>query len=119
MISVMGDVQDPAMVSAALELMCAESYKTVTPELFNVVLKYRYMRDDASGQMLDHLRAGLRMDFATINTLSLQGAGQWFRNTVNTGKSSAANQAASSLKAQKNIWNKALEKFIASYESLS
>lgn len=119
MISVMGDIQDPTMVSAALELMCAESYKTVTPELFNVVLKYRYMRDDASGQMLDHLRAGLRMDFATINTLSLQGAGQWFRNTVNSGKSSAANQAASSLKAQKNIWNKALEKFIASYESLS
>ena len=119
MISVMGDVQDPAMVSAALELMCAESYKTVTPQLFNEVLKYRYMRDDASGQMLDHLRAGLRMDFATINTLSLNSAGHWFRNTVNSGKESAANAAASSLKAQTRVWEKALEKFVAAYESLS
>ena len=119
MISVMGDIQNPAMVSAALELMCAESYKTVTPELFNEVLKYRYMRDDASGQMLDHLRAGLRMDFATINTLSLNSAGHWFRNTVNSGKESAAASAASSLKAQTRVWEKALEKFIASYEGLS
>ena len=119
MISVMGDIQNPAMVSAALELMCAESYKTVTPELFNEVLKYRYMRDDASGQMLDHLRAGLRMDFATINTLSLNSAGHWFRNTLNTGKAGAVNSAASSLKAQTRVWEKALEKFIAAYEGLS
>ena len=119
MISVMGDVQDPAMVSAALELMCAESYKTVTPQLFNEVLKYRYMRDDASGQMLDHLRAGLRMDFATINTLSLNSAGHWFRNTLNTSKNGAANAAASSLKAQTRVWEKALEKFVAAYDALS
>ena len=119
MIHVMGDIQDPAMVSAALELMCAESYKSVTPQLFNEVLKYRYMRDDASGQMLDHLRAGLRMDFATINTRSLQSAGQWFRNQVNGGKSSAANGAASSLKAQTRIWENALEKLISAYENMS
>ncbi|MBQ7322656.1 MAG: hypothetical protein IJW99_11210 [Clostridia bacterium] len=119
MIHVMGDIQDPAMVSAALELMCAESYKTVTPELFNEVLKYRYMRDDASGQMLDHLRAGLRMDFATINTRSLAGAGQWFRNQVNGSKASAANGAASSLKAQTRVWENALKKLVDSYEKLS
>ena len=119
MIHVMGDIQDPAMVSAALELMCSESYKTVTPQLFNEVLKYRYMRDDASGQMLDHLRAGLRMDFATINTRSLMGAGQWFRNQVNGSKASAANAAASSIKAQTRVWENALEKLIAAYENLS
>ena len=118
MIHVMGDIQDPVMVSAALELMCAESYKTVTPELFNVVLKYRYMRDDASGQMLDHLRAGLRMDFATINTRSLQNAGQWFRNQVNGSKASAASSAASSIKAQTRVWQNALEKLIEAYEKL-
>ena len=119
MIHVMGDIEDPAMVSAALELMCSESYKTVTPQLFNEVLKYRYMRDDASGQMLDHLRAGLRMDFATINTRSLLSAGQWFRNQVNGSKASAANSAASSLKAQTRVWQNALEKLIDTYEGLS
>jgi hypothetical protein len=119
MIHVMGDIQNPAMVSAALELMCAESYKTVTPQLFNEVLKYRYMRDDASGQMLDHLRAGLRMDFATINTRSLMGAGQWFRNQVNGSKASAANSAASSIKAQTRVWENALDKLIQAYENLS
>ncbi len=118
MISVMGDVQDPAMVSAALELMCAESYKSVTPELFNEVLKYRYMRDDASGQMLDLLREGLRMDFATINTLSLGDCGRWVRNTLNSGKESAANRAASALKAQAGVWKKSLDKFVANYEAI-
>lgn len=118
MIHVMGDVEDPAMVTAALELMCAESYKSITPELFNVMLKYRYMRDDASGQMLDHLRAGLRMDFAVINTRSLQGVGQWFRSQVNGSKDNAANSAASSLKAQTRLWEKALEKLIKTYENL-
>jgi len=119
LISVMADIQDPAMVSAALELMNAESYKTVTPQLFNEVLKVRYMRDEASGQMLDHLRAGLRMDFATINTLSLQDPGRWFRNQVHGSKENAANSAASSIKANTKVWEKALERFVAAYEKLS
>ena len=118
LIHVMGDVEDPAMVSAALELMCAETYKNITPELFNVLLKYRYMRDDASGQMLDHLRAGLRMDFAVINTRSLQGVGQWFRSQVHGSKEGAAASAASSLKAQTKLWQNALNKLIKTYEEL-
>ncbi len=118
MISVMGDVQNPAMVSAALELLCAESYKNVTPELFNVVLKMRYMRDYASGQMLDYLREGIVLDFATVNTLSLGDCGRWFRNTMSGSKANAANVAASTLKTSSKVWERSLVKFLSDYEKL-
>ncbi len=118
LISVMADVEDPTMVSAALELLCAESYKNVTPELFNVVLKMRYMRDYASGQMLDHLREGISLDFATVNTLSLGDCGRWFRNTLSNSKGNAANVASSTLKMTSNVWKKSLVRFLEDYEKL-
>jgi hypothetical protein len=68
--------------------------------------------------MLVHLRAGLRMDFAVINTRSLLGVGQWFRSQVHGSKAGAAASAASSLKSQTRLWQNALDKLIKSYENL-
>ncbi len=118
LISVMADVQNPDMVSAALELLCAESYRSVTPKLFEEVLKIRYMRDYESSQMLDYLREGITLDFATVNTLSLGDCGRWFRNTLANGKANSANVAASGLKITSKIWNKNLEQFIKDYEAI-
>ncbi|MBQ2546918.1 MAG: hypothetical protein II557_11570, partial [Clostridia bacterium] len=38
-------VQDPAMVSAVVEAMAAESYRYVTPAYYDVVLNGKYLRD--------------------------------------------------------------------------
>ncbi len=118
MISVMGDVKRPEMISAALELLCAESYRSVTPRLFEEVLKVRYMRDYESSQMLDYLREGISLDFATVNTLSLGDCGRWFRNTLANGKAQAANTASSALKMSSKVWQKSLTKFTSDYENL-
>ncbi len=116
---VMGDIEDPEMVSAALELLSAESYRTVTPRLFEEVLKGRYMRDYASGQMLDYLREGISLDFATVNTLSLGDCGRWYRNTLSSGKANAANIASSAIKTSSKVWNSSLTKFNKAYDDLA
>lgn len=103
------------MVAAAAELMSAGSYQTVTPVYFDDVLKYRYMRDSESGQMLEICRAGLRMDFATVNTLSLNDSGRWFRNTMHGAKENAGANAAVRLKLFSRTIGSYLDSFVSSY----
>lgn len=116
--SVMGDVQDPDMVAAALTLMSAGSYRDVIPLYFEEVLKFRYMSDSESGMMLDYLRDGLRYDFATVNTLSLNSAGHWFRSRLDNDKGTAAQGGVAQFKGVRKTYEAALTKFIETYQTL-
>lgn len=49
-----------------LEAMAIEGYKTVRPAVYGVALKSKYVRDDASSQMIDIIAAGRSADFAEI-----------------------------------------------------
>lgn len=118
LISIMGDTENPDMIAAVLELMCAESYKEVVPLYYEEALKYKYMPNEDSGKMIDYLRDGLTFDFATINTLSLQSAGHFVRSTVNDHGLDAASRVASSMATRQKIFKKSLEQFITKYESI-
>lgn len=118
LISILGDVENPDMIAAVLELMCAESYKTVVPLYYEEALKYKYMPNEDSGKMIDYLRDGLTFDFATINTRSLQNAGQFMRNTLHNAGPDAASRVASSMAIQQKMFNKSLEKFVQKYADL-
>ncbi len=117
LISVMGNTDEPDMVAAALALLCAESYRDVTPRYFEEVMKYRYARDNESSQMLDICRAGLRMDFATVNTLSLSDPGRWFRNTMHAGKGTAGNIAGARVRSYFKAFANSLSTFTEGYGS--
>ena len=117
LISVMGNTDEPDMVAAALALLCAESYRDVTPRYFEEVMKYRYARDNESSQMLDICRAGLRMDFATVNTLSLGDPGRWFRNTMHAGKGTAGNIAGARVRSYFKAFANSLSTFTEGYGS--
>ncbi|NLE13436.1 MAG: hypothetical protein GX628_07130 [Clostridiales bacterium] len=58
---------DIAAPCAALEAMCAENYRTVTPAYFEVALKVKYTRDTMSAQIIDMIRDGATSDFMYIN----------------------------------------------------
>lgn len=118
LISVMGDTENPDMIAAVLELMCAESYKTVVPLYYEEALKYKYMPDEDSGKMIDYLRDGLTFDFATINTLSLQSAGYFVRSTLNSNGIDAAARVSSSMAARQKVFKKALEQFVGKYDAI-
>ena len=64
-------VQDPAMTSAVMEALAAESYRYVTPAYYDVVLNGKYLRDADSSEMLELAMAGVKIDFGWIHTFSL------------------------------------------------
>ncbi len=118
LISIMGDTENPDMIAAVLELMCAESYKEVVPLYYEEALKYKYMPNEDSGKMVDYLRDGLTFDFATINTLSLQGAGQFVRSIMGDYGIDAASRIASSMATRQKLFKKSLDQFVAKYEAI-
>ena len=119
LISIMRDTEDPDMIAAVLELMCAESYKEVVPLYYEDALKYRYMPDEDSGKMIDYLRDGLTFDFATINTNSLGNGGGSFMQAFFTqfGKD-APTRLSSSLAMKNAMYNTHLKKLVSAYEKL-
>jgi len=58
------------MISAVLEATCAESYRKVTPEYFDVALKCKYSKDEQSASILDMLRENITTDFLYANNYS-------------------------------------------------
>ncbi len=53
-------------VGAAFEAMSEESYRSVTPEYFEIVLKIRYSRDDKDAEMYDLILAGRSYNFGMV-----------------------------------------------------
>ncbi len=85
-------VNDLDRHSAVLEALCYESYKTVTPVYYDVVLKSRYSQDPDSATAVDMIRANIRTDFIYANNYIFAGTplGTINRMLVNTKNSNYA-----------------------------
>ena len=57
------DMSDPEFVGVVLEALSAESYREVTPLLYDVVYTNKYLRDDYSKEMFEIIRGSLVYDF--------------------------------------------------------
>lgn len=68
------NVKDPDMISAALELLNAESYRTVTPAYFEIAMKVKYLADSDSAKMFDIILDGSIIDFGQIFSHSISGS---------------------------------------------
>jgi len=84
-------VADPEMSGAVLEAMAYESYKTVQPTYYDIVLKGRYANDPQSRKMLDTITQNVKVDPAWIygRQLALPAASV-FRDLIYDGKKSFA-----------------------------
>lgn len=105
-VSVMRDVKNPQMVGAVLELLNAESWKTIRPEYCENTVKYRYMRDSESGQIFDLIVDSVFFDYAMIYNSALNGFGNTIRNELNNNR----NQLASTMTAQTKLANMYIKK---------
>ncbi|MCL2518485.1 MAG: hypothetical protein FWF15_07990 [Oscillospiraceae bacterium] len=74
------------MTSAVVEALCAESYRRVVPAYYETALKVKYVRDEASSQMIDLIHESMMTNFIFAYYSSLNNAGFVFRALV-TGKS--------------------------------
>ena len=107
-------VQNMGKVSAVTEALCAESWRRVTPEYFEVALKNRYASDAESAKMIDTIRAGITTDFFYANNYSFTGSPGLLCRSAMAGKM----KSISSLCKQTDKSTKAtLKSLIEDYES--
>ena len=66
--------QNPDMVSAVLELLGAESYRSVTPAYYEIAMKVKYLADSDSAKMFDMILDGSIIDFGQIFSHVLSGS---------------------------------------------
>ena len=80
------DVKNPELCGAAVDLLSALSNKMVIPAYYDMALRDKYARDDESGEMLDIIREGFKMDFAYYYQGAMDSGGH-FRNLINQNNS--------------------------------
>lgn len=86
-------VTDPAMVSAVAEALAYESRQKTTPAYYEVTLKLKQTRDEASMDMIDMIMDGRDTDYLYINPL--KGLGNIFLNIHQAGQNNFSSQYAS------------------------
>ncbi len=59
-------VKDTEFVGRIVEALSAESWKTVTPTIYEIALKTRYLRDDESKEVMDIIIENTQFDFGTV-----------------------------------------------------
>ena len=102
---VMRDAKNLEMIGAALELLSAETWRTVRPQYFENSFKMRYMRDSESGQIFDIVVDGIVYEHAILHNQSLSGMGTMHRAELNENR----NRLASALRSKEKTFEKNLE----------
>lgn len=105
------DVKDTEFTGIITEALCAESYRSVVPEYYDVVLKTKTSRDEESAEMIDLIRDTLTFDIGYLCSTSLDGIGHLFVNLVRNNSTDLASSYASKEKSAA----KKLEEMLAAY----
>lgn len=89
------------MGAAVLEALASESYRTLTPVIFETIFKLRYSKDETSAHMFDIIKDNISFDFGRVFESELGGKQVVFRNAVKNNKASSwvrdAKQASSAI----------------------
>ena len=101
-------------VGAAIEALCAESYRRVSPAYYEITLKNKYSRDDESSQMLDIIRDGVRFNFGGVNSISMDNVIITLRFLMAEKKTNFTSRYEKS----EAKFQKLLDKLIDAYENL-
>ncbi|MBQ3708572.1 MAG: hypothetical protein II889_11805 [Clostridia bacterium] len=105
------DARDPAMSAAVLEAMASESFRTVSPALFENAFKVKYAQDQQSSLMYDLIRSTVSFDFGRVFNNDLSGLTySLFRSSVTSGNTNWA----STMKSNEKVLAKQLDKLTKS-----
>ena len=113
-IAIPATCSDKELVSAALEALSAESYRSVTPAYYEIALKKKYLRDDESVMMLDIIRSGLSFNFGAYHTDTIGDLRLLYRFLMNDKKS----DWVSAYEKKEAAYQTGLEKTIENYMNL-
>ena len=105
------DSTTPDMAGAVMECMASESYRTVSPALYEVALKMKYSQDDVAAQMFDIAKSTVVFDLGRIFLRSLNAPYERWQSAL-TGNVAWM----TTTKSMRGPWNKLLEKLLEIYE---
>ncbi len=101
------------MIGAVTEALAHESWNSVTPAYFEVAMKNKYSRDEASSRMLDLVRDGAMFNFGFVNSSSCANMMHILR-TVASGNKGYATVLAGNISA----YQTALDKLVQAYKDM-
>ncbi len=105
------DVKDQEFSGIVTEALCAESYRSVIPAYYDVVLKSKSARDEESAEMIDLIRDTLTFDMGYLFSSSLGGLGHIFVGMVRDGNTDLASKFAAVEKAAQTNLDAILESY--------
>ena len=104
-------LRDNEMSGIITEALCAESYRNVIPDYYDLVLKTKGTRDDQSAEMMDQIRDGLTFDFGWVHSPAMDNIGWILQDVISEDKDLSSYWASKEKKV-----NAGLEKINAAYE---
>ncbi len=113
-IAVPSSIDNPEMVGTVVEAMCMYGYKKITPEYYDVTLKFKYVSDADGVEMLDIIRDNVRHDFAMTFTNSLNLMYSIMGDNLRNG----AADLTSTLSGNVKSWKKQISAIYDTYASL-
>lgn len=98
--------------SATLECLASESYRQVTPILFETIMKFRYSPTAASSQIYDIVRESISFDLSRIYHRALDKVPLYvFRNVIKDNTSWGANATNTTRQLNRLIEDKIMSMF--------
>lgn len=88
-------VKDSEMSAIIAEALCAEAYRNVIPQYYDIVLKTKGARDDESGEMIDMIRDSLIFDFGWVHSVPMGSIGMIMQDLILQNNSGLASYWAS------------------------
>lgn len=104
------DSQNADMMGAVIECMACESYRTVSPALYEQSFKYKYSQDDVSSKMFDIAKGTVVFDLARIFSNSLNAYKSWQKAIV------GSTAWTTTVKGNEKVWEKQLDKILDIFE---
>ena len=102
------DTQKADMTGAVLECMASESYRQVSPALYEVAFKLKYSQDDISAHMFDIARSTVVFDLGRFMSSALANP-TWKWQDAITGTTSWT----TIIKQNQGAWNKKLDNMLS------
>ena len=106
-------IKDPEMSAIITEALCAESYRNVIPDYYEIVLKTKGARDDESAEMIDMIRDSLIFDFGWVHSVPMGSIGTIMQDLILKNNSGLASYWATKENAVLN----GLEKINEAYSN--
>lgn len=101
------DVKDVERASILTEAFAAETYASLLPAYYEVILKARYFADEASSQMMDIMYDSVSFDFARLYDGQLG-----IQTTIADAVKAQQNTFSSSFASFKKVYDKKLASFL-------